>query len=68
MALANLSIYYMQKKNVKPVYDNNKSKISPPTWDDEFDFPNGSYTISDIQGYFECVTKKNEAIANNPLA
>ena len=28
--------------------------------------PDGSYSISDIQDYFECIIKKHETIANNP--
>ena len=31
---------------------NNKFKISAPTWNDEFELPDGSYSISDIQDYF----------------
>ena len=31
MALANLNIYYTSK-NVKSIYNNNKFKISAPTW------------------------------------
>ena len=48
MALANLSIYYTWK-NIKSEYNNNKFKISAPTWNDIFDLPNGSYSVSDIQ-------------------
>ena len=33
MALANLSIYYTWK-NVKSTYNNNKIKISAPTWNE----------------------------------
>ena len=40
MALANLSIYYTWK-NVKSAYNNNKFKSSAPTWNDEFDLPDG---------------------------
>ena len=47
MALANLSIYYTWK-NVKSEYNNNKFKISVPTWNDEFNLPDGSYSVSDI--------------------
>ena len=47
IVLANLSIYYTWK-NMKSVYINNKVKISVPTWNDELDLPNGSYSISDI--------------------
>ena len=50
MALANLSIYYTWK-NIKSAYNNNKFKISAPTWNDEFDLPDGLYSISDIQNY-----------------
>ena len=57
MALANLSIY-CTSKNIKPEYDNNKFKISAPTWNDTFDLPNGSYSVSDIQDYFEFIIKK----------
>ena len=52
VSLSNLSIYYTWK-NIKSSYKNNKFKISAPTWSDEFELPDGSYSISDIQGYFE---------------
>ena len=51
MALANLSIYYTWR-NIKSTYDNNRFKISAPTWNDEFDLHDGSYSVPDIQGYF----------------
>ena len=44
----------MQKK-IKSSNNNNKFKISAPTWNDEFDLPEGSYSVSDIQDYFEYV-------------
>ena len=56
MALANLRIYYTLK-NIKSEYKNNKFKISAPTWNDIFDLPDGSYSISDIQDYFEFIIK-----------
>ena len=52
MALANLSIYYTWK-NIRSAYNNNKFKIPAPTWNDEFDLPDRSYSISDIQDCFE---------------
>ena len=64
MALANLSIYYTWK-NIKSEYNNNKFKISAPTWNDTFDLPDGSYSISDIQDYFEFIIKKHETLAEN---
>ena len=54
MVLANLSIYYTWK-NIKSAYNNNKFKISVQTWNDEFDLPVGSYSISDIENYFEYI-------------
>ena len=65
MALANLSIYYTWK-NIKSAYSNNKFKISAPTWNDTFDLPDGSYSISDIQDYFEFIIKKHETLTENP--
>ena len=58
MALANLSIYYTWK-NIKSEYNNDKFKISAPTWNDEFDLPDGSYSVSDIQDYFDYIIKKH---------
>ena len=55
----NVSIYYTWK-NIKSAYNNNKSKISSPTWSGEFDLLAGSYCISDIQDYFEFIIKKHE--------
>ena len=63
MDLTNLSIYYTWK-NIKSEYKNNKFKISAPTWNDTFDLPDGSYSISDIQDYFEFIIKKT--LTENP--
>ena len=65
MALANLSIYYTWQ-NIKSEYNNNKLKISAPTWNDTFDLPDGSYSIADIQDYFEFIIKKHETLTKNP--
>ena len=64
LTLANLSIYYAWK-NIKSEFENNKFKISAPTWNDEFHLPDGSYSVSDIQDYFEYIIKKHETIAYN---
>ena len=56
IALSNLSIYYTWK-NIKSSYNNNKFKISAPTWNEEFTLPDGSYSVSDIQDYFEYILK-----------
>ena len=65
IGLVNLSIYCTWK-NIKSEYNNNKFKISAPTWNDTFDLPDGSYSISDIQDYFEFIIKKHEALTENP--
>ena len=64
VALVNLSIYYTWKK-IKCEYNNNKFKISAPTWNETFDLPDGSYTIDDIQDYFEFIIKKHETLTDN---
>ena len=58
IALSNLSIYYTWR-NIKTSYNNNKFKISAPTWNDEFELPNGSYSVSDIQDCFQYILKKH---------
>ena len=57
IALSNLSINYTWK-NIKKLYKKNKFKISAPTWNEEIELPNGSYSISDMQDYFEYIFKK----------
>ena len=44
VVLSNLSIYYTWK-NIKSSYNNNKFKISAPTWSEEFELPDGSYSV-----------------------
>ena len=53
MALSNLSIYYTREKIFKKSNKNNKSKILTPKWKEEFELPDGSYSMSYIQDYFE---------------
>ena len=65
MALANLNIYHTWK-NIKSAYNNDKFKISPPTWNETFDLPDGSYSVSDIQDYFEFIIKIHETLTENP--
>ena len=65
VALSNLSIYYTWK-NIKKSCKNNKFKISCPTWNEEFELPDGSYSVSDIQDYFEYIIKKHETVTEDP--
>ena len=57
-ALSNLSIYYTWR-NIKKSYKNNKFKISALTWNEEFELPDGLYSISDMQYYFEYILQKS---------
>ena len=59
ITLSNLSIYYTWK-NIKKSYKNNKFKISTATQNEEFELPDGSYSISDMRDYFEYIFKKYE--------
>ena len=65
IALSNLSIYYTWK-NIKSSYNNNKFKIPAPTWNDKFELPDGSNSLSDIQDYFEYILKKHGEDTDNP--
>ena len=58
-ALSNLSIYYTWN-NIKSSQNNKKFKILAPTWNEEFKLPDGSYSVSDIQDYFEYILKNIE--------
>ena len=64
MALASLSIYY-KWKNIKSECSNSEFKISAQTWNDTFDLPDRSYSISDIQLYFEFTIKKHKTLTEN---
>ena len=64
-ALSNLSIYYTWN-DIKSSYNNNKFNISAPTWSEEFELPDGSYSVSDIQDYFEYILKKQIESVDNP--
>ena len=65
IALSNLSMYYTWK-NIKSPYINNKFKISAPTWNDKIELPDGSYSVSNIQYYFEYIFKKHGEDIDKP--
>ena len=64
VSLLNLSICYTWK-NIKKSYKNNKFKISAPTWNEGFELHDGSYSVSDIQDYFQHILKKHGENTNN---
>ena len=64
--MANLSIYYTWE-NIKSEYNNNKFEITAPTWDEHNEIPDGSYSVQQIQDYFEFIIKKHETITDDNL-
>ena len=52
IALSNISIYYIWR-NMKSSHNNNKFKKSVPAWNNKFELPDRSYSVSDLQDYFE---------------
>ena len=44
-------------KKHKKAYNNNKFKKLAPNWNDEFELPDESYLMSDIQDCFEYILK-----------
>ena len=65
VALSNLSIAYIWE-NTKKSYKNNKFKILSPTWNEEFELSDRSYSVSDIKYYFEYILKKHGEKTDNP--
>ena len=65
IALTNLSIYYTWK-NIKNPYNNNRFKKTALTWNDKFELPDGSCSVSDIQDYFEGILKKHGENTGKP--
>ena len=65
IALSNFSIYYMWK-NIQSSHNNNKFKISAPTWNDKFELLDGLYSVSDIKDYFEYILKKHGVDIDKP--
>ena len=56
VALSDISICNI-KENMKQSNKNNWFKMSAPTWNEEFELPDGSYFVSDIEDYFEYIIK-----------
>ena len=63
VVLPNRSIYYTWK-NIKKSYKN-KFKTSAPNWNEKFELPDVSYSVSDIPDYFEYIFKKHGEKTNN---
>ena len=55
--VAYLSQHLLYMENIKKSFKNNKFKKSAPTWNEDFELPDGSYYVSDIQELFEYMLK-----------
>ena len=64
-ALENLSIYHTWK-NIRKQYKTNKLKIIAPARNNDFELPDGSYSVSDIKDYIEYIIKKFERLTAIP--
>ena len=53
-------------ENIKKSYKDKENKISAPTWIERFELLEGSYSVSDIQDYFEYIIKKHQTVTDNP--
>ena len=58
LALSSASLYYTWK-NVTKAAGNGKFKIKTGTWEEEFELPEGSYSVADVNGYFQYIIKKH---------
>ena len=56
---------YCTWKSLKKSYKNNRFEISALTWNQEFHLADGSYSISDIQYYFQYILRKRETVTDN---
>ena len=60
------NLVFITHGETKTWCNNNKFKISAPTWNDEFEWPDGSYSVSDIQDYFEYILEKHGEDIDEP--
>ena len=61
-----LSIYCTWR-NIRKQYKNSKLKTIAPSWNDQLQLPNCSYSVSDIQDYMEYIIKKHKTLTAIPL-
>ena len=59
-------LVFITHRKTKSSHNNNEFKISAPTWNDKFDLPDGSYSVSDIQDYFGYILKNHGENIDNP--
>ena len=64
--LYQILVFITRGRNIKSSYNNNKFKISTTTWNDEYELPDRSYSVSDIQDCYEYILKKHAESIDNP--
>ena len=57
MSLFQTYLFIIHEKNIRKQYINNKLTITARTWNDEFELPDNSYSVSDIQDFIEFIIK-----------
>ena len=60
MCCSSKLIYLLHIKNIRKQYKNNKIKIIAPTWNNEFELPDSSYSVSKIQDIFDLLLKSTK--------
>ena len=65
-SLYQIFAFTIREKTHKNVYNNNRFKISASTWNNTFEISDGSYSVSDIQYYFDYIFKKHRKDTDNP--
>ena len=66
MLLFKIDLFITREKKKRKQYKNNKLKIIARTWIDEFELPDGLYSLSDIQDYIDYIVKKHETLTTIP--
>ena len=61
VAVSSFSNFYTWK-NIKMSCKNNKFIISAPTWNEEFELSDGSYSVSDIQDYLKYILNMRQLL------
>ena len=68
MLLFKTYLFITRGKKIRKLYKNIKLKIITPICNDEFELPDGSCSVSDIQDYIEYIIKKQETLTENSSA
>ena len=66
MLLFKSYLFITRGKKIVKQYKNNKLEIMSPTWNDEFELSDDSYSVSDIQDYIKYIIKKHETLTTTP--